>query len=212
MIDLLCVGEALVVGRVPTGGLGDSVPIGIAGAELNVALAANYAGNTVQYATRIGSDPFGDSIRSFLMREHIPALLETDDTARTGFYLRTLQRQGRDAHYFRDGSAGSRLPSIAALQHAVQESRIMHTTGVTAALDQGNAATLIHLMSQARAHGCRVSFDVNFRSKLWSAPRAAEVIHAIAQCADLVFVGADEAEELWGARSLDELSSILGAP
>jgi 2-dehydro-3-deoxygluconokinase len=57
-----------------------------------------------------------------------------------------------------------------------------------------------------------VSFDVNYRPALWSVAEAAPRLHRLAQRADVVFVGLDEAETLWGTQTPDEVRAILHAP
>jgi 2-dehydro-3-deoxygluconokinase len=50
----------------------------------------------------------------------------------------------------------------------------------------------------AREAGARVSFDVNYRSKLWETGRAREFIEEILPDVYLLFVGDEEARALWG--------------
>jgi 2-dehydro-3-deoxygluconokinase len=210
--DLLCVGEALVVGRVPKTGLESSIPIGIAGAELNVAVAVRNAGHAVSYATRVGDDPLGQYLVDEVTREGVDLLVEIDPDARTGFYLRTELVDERRAHYFRAGSAGSVLPNLDGLSAAVSGSRRLHLTGVTAALSAANTERMLALMSIARAAGAIVSFDVNFRKQLWRSVDASVPLLELARSADLVFVGRDEADALWGPVGPEQLALLLGAP
>lgn len=209
MIDLLCVGEALVVGRVGPGGLGDCLPLGVAGAELNVAVAVRLGGHSVRYATRIGDDPFGGLIVRALEGADVESLIETDPLAATGMYIRAERIAGRSAHYYRAGSAGSRLPDVDELRRSIREAGHLHVSGITPALSAENPAKLEALMRFARGAGCRVSFDVNFRAKLWPAQHAAPVLRRLADAADIVFVGADEAEDLWNAGTIDDVRGIL---
>ena len=212
MIDLLCIGEALVVGRVGPQGVRDCLPLGVGGAELNVAIAARLGGHTVRYATRVGDDPFGALVIRELERAGVEAAVETDSFAPTGMYVRAERIVGRSAHYYRTGSAGSRLPDGETLRRSIREARHLHLTGVTAALSDENPAALRELMRYARSEGCRVSFDVNFRAKLWPVERAAPVLKQLADEADTVFVGADEADELWEADTFDDVRDLLSVP
>ncbi|WP_245687391.1 PfkB family carbohydrate kinase, partial [Streptacidiphilus griseoplanus] len=57
-----------------------------------------------------------------------------------------------------------------------------------------------------------VSFDVNYRPALWSGCSAADVLRSLAERADIVLVGLDEAQALWGeglgdARAVRDLLS-----
>lgn len=54
------------------------------------------------------------------------------------------------------------------------------------------------MVDRARAAGAEVSFDVNFRSKLWSPSRALERLRPIMAKMDILFVSSRDAELLFG--------------
>jgi 2-dehydro-3-deoxygluconokinase len=83
-------------------------------------------------------------------------------------------------------------------------------TGVTAALSP-SAAELVEEIVVGRAAGdARVSFDVNFRPTLWAASDdAAQGLLPLARAADLVFVGSDEAEALFGTAEPPALAELI---
>lgn len=209
-IDVLCVGEALVVGDVPTRAAGGTyMALGVGGAELNVALALDHAGLSAALATRIGDDPLGDLIEDAVSASGVGAIIERDVNAPTGFYLREHRVAGRRVHYYRRGSAGSVLPQRDVVRDRLSRSSILHITGITAALSPENPSALLQLIDDARAVKCAVSFDVNFREQLWPSTVAATVLRDIALRADLVFVGADESRALWGSKDSEETANVL---
>jgi 2-dehydro-3-deoxygluconokinase len=73
--------------------------------------------------------------------------------------------------------------------------RWFHSGGIFAALSETTGALIIEAMTAARAAGAVVSFDLNFREKLWAARggagKAAEVLGRIVENAD-VLVGNEE--------------------
>jgi 2-dehydro-3-deoxygluconokinase len=199
-------------GAGPASGLTEDLPLGVGGAELNVAVAVRGAGRSVRYATRVGDDPFDALAEAALLEAEVGVLLERNPVARTGFYLRTDRIDGRVGFYPRRGSAGSRLPRSGILRAAARDARVLHPSGITAALCPGNLVALGRIMDDAHSAGCRISFDVNYRSALWPRELAAPVLTDLALDSDLVWVGADEAEELWGSCSADEVLSLLPVP
>lgn len=209
VMDLLAVGEALVVGILPSSGIGSSLPVGLAGAEVNLVMALRRAGHCTGLATRVGADPFGDFILGALEDEHLATFVERDPDAPTGFYLRTSGPGERNVHYFRRGSAGATLPRSGTLIDAVRQSRRLHLTGITAATDSRNPHLLSVLIGHARETGTTVSFDVNFREGLWSAAAAADPLLQLARSSDLVFTGLDEAIRLWGLASVEQLADLF---
>lgn len=73
--------------------------------------------------------------------------------------------------------------------------RWFHSGGIFAALSDTTAELIIEAMQAARQHGAVVSFDLNYREKLWSASgglgRAASVLGRIVENVD-VLVGNEE--------------------
>jgi 2-dehydro-3-deoxygluconokinase len=73
--------------------------------------------------------------------------------------------------------------------------RWFHSGGIFAALSESTAELIIEAMEAARAHGAVVSFDLNYREKLWTASggatRAPSVLSRIVGLVD-VLVGNEE--------------------
>lgn len=58
-------------------------------------------------------------------------------------------------------------------------SRWFHTGGIFAALGEHTPSVAAEAMRSARRHGCRVSYDLNFRPSLWGGARGRERARAI---------------------------------
>ena len=85
----------------------------------------------------------------------------------------------------------------------------MHVTGITPALSPPAAGLVEAVLDRLSGHNGGMSFDLNYRAALWpDVNTAAEVLLGLARRADVVFVGDDEAEALfgtWEARALADL-------
>jgi len=57
-----------------------------------------------------------------------------------------------------------------------------------------------------------VSFDVNYRAGVWPVAVAAPRLRALADRADVVLVGLDEAAVLWGAATPADVRTLLPGP
>ncbi|WP_328497973.1 sugar kinase [Streptomyces sp. NBC_00414] len=119
-------------------------------------------------------------------------------------------------HYYRSGSAASAMGPDLARHPALRRARILHLSGVAAALSDSCARLLETLLvgrDGRAAHGPLVSFDVNHRPALWRGrgTDAAPSLLALARAADIVFVGRDEAEALWGTARPDDIAELLAA-
>lgn len=72
-------------------------------------------------------------------------------------------------YYYRRGSAASKMAPNAFDPDYLRGATFLNLTGITPALPAGCRAFVLWAIQQARSNGLRVSFDVNYRSKLWSA-------------------------------------------
>src|SRR6185312_17239418 len=115
-------------------------------------------------------------------------------------------------HYYRAGSAASRLTASFADRLPLGTARLVHLSGITPALSAGCAALVDEILVRRRTAGLPVSFDVNHRAALWAPGEAADRLLPLARRSDLVFVGRDEAEALWGAATPHAIRALLPEP
>jgi 2-dehydro-3-deoxygluconokinase len=99
--------------------------------------------------------------------------------------------------YDRRDSAASRLVPGDVDWALVRRARLLHVTGVTAALGPNLRDVVRRALEEAAAAGVRVSFDVNYRSRLWSPKEAREFLDEILPRLDYLFIGADDAATLY---------------
>ncbi|MER6095121.1 PfkB family carbohydrate kinase [Streptomyces sp. NPDC001728] len=216
--DVVCLGESMVT-FLPTrpGRLADvpSFTRAIGGAESNVACALAAAGHRVRWVGRVGRDGFGDHLVETIAGYGVDVGAVGRDPHRpTGVYFRTDEDRATDAHevvYYRAGSAASAMSPTTVPHDSVGGARILHLTGITAALS-ADCLALMRELTAPRPGRPLVSFDVNHRPALWRDGSAAEVLLELARRADVVFVGADEAERLWGAGDPAAIRGVLGEP
>jgi 2-dehydro-3-deoxygluconokinase len=175
---------------------------GIGGAESNVAIGVARLGRHAAWFGRIGADATGDMIADRLRAEGVTAFTIRDDRRPTGLMVR--HRRFAHVHnidYHRAHSAGSALAPHDIPQAAVRGAQILHVTGITPALSATAAETVFAAIDIARAARVLVSVDVNYRSKLWAPEAAAPVLRALAERADILFAGPEEAQLVLGDTS-----------
>ena len=202
--DVVALGESMVT-FLPShpGRLSDvtSFTRGIGGAESNVACVLAAVGHSVQWVSRVGADGFGDHLVAAIASYGVDTSAVRRDPARpTGIYVRTAGDRATDAHevaYYRSGSAASAMTVENVDLDAVRSARVLHLSGITAALSDDCLALLRELTS-SRVDRPLVSFDVNHRPGLWRGTEGPGVMLDLARGADIVFVGEDEAETVWG--------------
>lgn len=211
---VLCLGEAMVL-CTPSDGRALSetaaLSVHVAGAEANTASALAALGVDVEWYSRVGADPFGIRVREELRARGVGSDAVTVDPLRaTGVYFKD-PHGGSGVHYFRRGSAAAGMTPADLQARAVPERRLVHVTGITAALSEECDALVEALVARPRAH--RVSFDVNMRPALWpSQALAARRLQELADASDIVFVGLDEAAGLWGCQDAAQVAEVLPGP
>ena len=203
-MSVVTLGESLgllVASRIGRLELAPAMDLGFGGAESNVAVGLARLGVPVTWMGRLGDDALGRLIERQLRAEGVSAAATHDPAAPTALMLKERPAVGSSAvSYYRAGSAGSRLAPEHLDVARIREARILHITGITAALGAGPRAALEAAIDAAIDGGTIVSFDVNHRSRLWSHATAASAYREIAARADVVFAGDDEAELLTGER------------
>ncbi|MGW3632607.1 sugar kinase [Streptomyces sp. NPDC005122] len=175
---------------------------GIGGAESNVACVLAAAGHRVKWIGRVGDDGFGDHLVEAITGYGVDTSAVRRDPHRpTGIYFRTAGDRAADDHevlYYRAGSAASAMSPDNTPRAELDSGRVLHLTGITAALS-ADCLALLRELTAPRPSRPLVSFDVNHRAHLWHHPETGRtVLLELARRSDLVFVGEDEAEEAWG--------------
>jgi len=224
-VQVTCLGEALAV-LVPEPG-GPHYTLTVGGAEANVACALSALGVRARWVGRLGDDHFGRTILRTLAERGVDvALAETDPVRLTGLYIKELTDPPTDGQaptgpdgaaapmtrmrYYRAGSAASAMGPQLAAEPAVRDAPLLHLTGITPALSESCAA-LVEAILAAPRRDRLVSFDVNLRPALWTG-RDPSLLIDLARRADLVFIGADEAEAICGTGEPDRLRALMPEP
>ncbi|MEZ3160776.1 sugar kinase [Microbacterium sp. BWT-B31] len=197
----------------------DAFLLDAGGAESNVAVHVAALGHRAVWFSRLGADALGRRIARQLAERGVDVSRVAYDSARpTGLYVKD---PGNGVLYFRRGSAASALDLRDADAVSFDGIDLLHVSGITAAISTSARAFLARVIARAREHGVPVSFDVNHRAALWhgldtqpstapdEAAPAAAVLLELARGADIVLVGRDEAETLWGTPTAADVRSLL---
>ncbi|NUL07955.1 sugar kinase, partial [Streptomyces lunaelactis] len=218
-VDVVCLGESMVTFLPTRPGRLAEVPSfvrGIGGAESNVACGLAASGHSAKWVSRVGADGFGEHLVAAIASYGVDTSAVQRDARRpTGIYFRTAGERatgsrgedaGEDAAagraevvYYRAGSAASAMSPPTMPYNDLWSGRILHLSGITAALSADCLALLRELTTRTAGRPL-VSFDVNYRVNLWSDAEGSRVLLDLARGADIVFVGEDEAEAAWGLR------------
>jgi 2-dehydro-3-deoxygluconokinase len=211
--DVVTLGEPLVV-LLPTSPVGldeaAALAVTVGGAELNTALLLARLGHTVAYVARVGDDPFGRRVVAALAAAGVDVTrVRVDRAAPTGLYLREWLPDGlRRAHYYRSGSAASRLSVADVEDDLCAGARVLLLSGITPALSPSCAAAVRRGIDLARSAGALVAMDLNYRPRLWGVAAARRSLLPLLAGVDILLMSHEDSAAILEA---DDESALRAA-
>jgi len=189
-VDVYTLGEAF--GVVTSGRIRHEheARLDVAGAEFTVAVGLSRLGHRVGWLGKVGGDELGARILTVLRGEGVDISdARVDEGSPTGILLKE-SRLGQAARvtYYR---TGVRLAQGNVPVDRIAASRVLHVSGITAALSARDA--MHAAVRAARTAGVAVSVAIDYHDQLWPDLREAEEILSVLACsADVLFVRQSE--------------------
>ena len=203
MTEIICLGEPMVeFNQNPDGRFSQ----GFGGDTSNCAISAARQGANVSYATKIGSDQFGDQLIDLWKSEGVNTdLVIRDPDFPTAVYFVTHDQSGHHYTYYRKHSAVSQIKPDDLPEPAIANARLLHVSAISQAISESAADTVLAAIEIANRNQTTVAYDTNLRLNLWSLDRAKSVIHeAMAQC-QIALPSYDDATLLTGFTEPDDI-------
>ncbi len=204
--DVTALGEPLLRLSVPAGRpleTATALDLHLGGSESNVCAALAGLGRRTALYTRVPTGPLG----RFVLRTLRAAGVDTGgialaDGTRLGTYytLFAVPPKATEVVYDRADSAFTGLTVDAVDWDALLDTRVLHLTGITPALGPSCFELVLEAARRAKAGGVTVSFDVNYRSKLWSPEAAKRHLSELLPLIDLLICGEADAQTVFGLR------------
>lgn len=174
-----------------------SLDVQIGGTEANVAAACARLGLRTAVISVLPSDhAWGDRTVRELAGHGVDCRgVLRPEGQRMGLYFIEYGVAPRPVRilYDRRDSAFSRLQPENVDWSLIRQARLAHLTGVTAALGANLRAVVRRAIDEAVAAQVPVSFDVNYRSRLWSPKEARDFLTEVLPRVRYLFIGADDA-------------------
>ena len=183
----------------------------IAGAESNVARNCAALGLRTKWVSRLGNGVAGPLVHQVIADAGVDtSSVVSSDEAPTGLMLKGPQGAQPRVTYYRQLSAASQMSLGNIDIPECLDSAVLHLTGITLALSESCRELVAALLDTAT--GSLRSFDLNWRPALWPAAAPGQFLADNANRADIVFVGLDEAEAVWGLSRPDDVRALLDGP
>jgi 2-dehydro-3-deoxygluconokinase len=204
--DILAYGEPMVEFNQTGEGGGRLYLQGFGGDSSNFAIAAARQGAKVGYLSALGEDPYGRLLRALWDEEGVDHRgVKADPAAFTAIYFVTHGPEGHEFHFFRAGSAASRITPADLPRERIARAKVLHLSGISLALSAQACDTGYAAIECARAAGVQVSFDTNLRLKLWSLDRARAVMSDVMRRCDICLPSLEDVRAITGLEQPDAL-------
>ncbi len=193
--SLLCFGELLLRLGAPGRQMllqSPQLEVFVGGAEANVAVSMARFGHRVSMLSVVPDNPLGEAASGELRRHRVDTRLVQLGAGRMGLYFLMPGAIHRPSAVLYDRAesafalAGARAFDWDRAFDGVSDA---HFSGVTPALNAECTAACRQGMEKARQRGLRVSFDGNYRAKLWDSWKgdSASITRSLMAGADLLF-------------------------
>jgi 2-dehydro-3-deoxygluconokinase len=202
--DVSAIGEALLRLSVRPGDrLEDAgaFEVHVAGTEANVAYALARIGLRSAWTSALPANPLGRRVASTLAAGGVDVSnVAWTSTGRLGTYYVELGSAPRPTRVIYDRAGTPMTVATPDLfdWDRVCDARALHLSGITTALSPAAHALAEHAIAEARRRGRLVTFDVNYRQRLWSPAEAARSLAAIGPAVDVLISTLEDARDLLG--------------
>ena len=160
------------------------------GGEANVIVSLSHLGHDCHFITRLPPNQLGDGAVEHLLKHGVHTDYIVRDSSTMGIYFLESGFGGRPGRviYNRRHSAFTRIMAEDYDLDAIfKDASWFHISGITLALSEKAKNMAIECLKYAKKYGVKVSFDFNYRSKLWTIEEAQQVYPLVMPYVNVVF-------------------------
>jgi 2-dehydro-3-deoxygluconokinase len=202
--DVVSLGESMLRFSVPAGARLDEArayDLEVGGAEGNLCVALARIGRRTGWVGRLPDNALASAVLRAYRADGVDvSAARRVPGERIGTYFIEYATQPRSIQviYDRADSAASRMTVDDVDWAYLLDTRVLHLTGITAAISASCYDVIASAIRRAREAGVTVSFDVNYRAKLWDTATAGAKLRPLIAEADILFCKSADATALFG--------------
>ena len=177
----------------------DRFNVNYGGGEANVLISLSHFGIDTKMITSVSNDDIGKSILRYLRSYDIDTEFVTLSDHRTGIYYLQVGSGIKSSKviYDRDNSAFCNMKvGDIDIAKALEDVDVFHFSGITLALSNDLRELLMQMLAYCKEHNIMVSYDSNYRAKLWSLEEAREATLKVLPYVDILSAGILDAENI----------------
>lgn len=178
----------------------------VAGAESNVAVGLARMGLSVGWVSKLVDNSIGRLISKRIQWHGVDvSRIVWSDRGRNGLYYLEPGVEPRPTRliYDRTDSAFTTARFEEIDWEYFKKARLVHLSGITPALGKEIDALTHQIIDHLIKSGMLISFDVNYRSKLWPPSMAKKILTPIVKKVDILICSFSDAATVFGFRSAD---------
>lgn len=177
----------------------NSFDVNFGGGEANVAAALAMLGHNASFVTKLPDNAVAHSAVAQLRAVGVDTRHIVSGGERIGIYFLENGAASRPSGviYDRKGSAFAEADvSDFDFDEIMCDADLFHISGITPAISACGAQLAETALKTAKEKGITISFDINYRSKLWSVENAARILPNLLKYADICFANSWDAANL----------------
>lgn len=177
------------------------------GAEANVSISLSHFGHHVYLLSKVPENPLSDGALNHLKSYGVRTEYVLKGGERLGtYYMETgVGERSAEVTYDRKHSSINELTlSEINFDEIFRGATLYHLSGITPALSENIKEITLESLKKAKEHDVIISFDFNYRSKLWSRQEAAETIKTLLPYVDMCSCGELDAVHILGIKEANK--------
>ena len=187
-----------------------TLDVQVGGGELNVAVGVARLGLTSAWVSRLPQNSLGRLAENRARQAGVDTshlVWTADAESRMGLYFLEFGAAPRASAvlYDRRNSAISAIrPGEVDWKRVMEGARWFHTSGITPALSDSAAAVTREALQAAKQAGLTVSYDLNYRGKLWTPDKAQAVQEPLMEYVDVLITTEEDTNVVFKINAEDK--------
>lgn len=202
--DVATIGEGQLRYSVPVGNRLEHVAhfdVHACGTEANVTTLLSRLGWRCGWVSSLPRTPLGRRVANEfkLSGLDLSAVVWADDGRLATYYVEyAAPPRATQVYYDRANSCFTNLTGNDIDWNYLTDVRVLHLSGLTLPLSSQFCQIFFEAIRKAKSKGALVSFDVNYRHRLWSPEQAREALLPILREVDILFCSRQDARTVFG--------------
>jgi 2-dehydro-3-deoxygluconokinase len=181
--------------------------VNIGGAEWNVAADLSRLGISTAWVSRLTDNALGRMIRNKAREQGVDTShIVWTKGDRNGIYFVEFGATPRPSSvlYDRSHSAISQIkPGEINWEDVLKGAKWFHTSGITPALSPSTALVTTEALQTAKKASCKVSYDLNYRARLWTEEEARKCQEPLMEYIDVLLSTEEDTRKVLGITGKD---------